>query len=78
MNKEFLEIILGFRRSIQLMEKPEKISLVVASFLMIMGGVLTNLPALILGRLVDKLIGLDNIQFNLAIPFILLIIFIIL
>lgn len=78
MNKEFFEIIRGFRRAILLMEKPEKITLLMASFLMLISGVLTNLPAVILGRLVDRLVGLDNIQFNLAIPFISLIILVIL
>lgn len=77
MNKELSEIILGFKRAVGLMEKPEKIFLVFASVLMMVSGVLTNLPAVILGRLVDRLVNLDNVQFNLAIPFILLIILVI-
>lgn len=77
MSKELFEIISGFRRTLKLMGKPEKISLFLASFLMLITGVLTNLPAIILGRLVDKLVGLENIQFSLAIPFITLIVVII-
>lgn len=78
MNKEFTEIIQGFRRTLRLLEKPEKTALVFASFLMALTGVLTNLPALILGRLVDKLTGTEHIDFSVAIPFIGLIISIIL
>lgn len=78
MNKEFSEILNGFRRTLRLMEKPEKTALVFASFLMLITGVLTNLPAVILGRLVDKLVGTEHIDFSVAIPFIVLIIGIIL
>ncbi|MBI2597068.1 ABC transporter ATP-binding protein [Candidatus Daviesbacteria bacterium] len=77
MNKEFSEILLGFKRTLKLMERPEKVSLIVASFLMLVAGVLTNLPALILGRLVDKVVSATSFQFNLAVPFIGLIIVII-
>ena len=58
----------------RLMEKPEKTALVFASFLMLITGILTNLPAVILGRLVDKLVGIDNFDLSIAIPFIALII----
>ena len=78
MNKEFSEIINGFRRTLRLMEKPEKTALIFASFLMLITGVLTNLPAVILGRLVDKLVGTENFDLSIAIPFIVLIIGIIL
>lgn len=70
MNKEFLEIINGFRRTWKLLGKPEKTALVFTSFLMLITGVLTNLPAVILGRLVDKLVGTEHIDFSVAIPFI--------
>jgi len=59
------------------MDRSEKITLVLSSFLMLITGTLTNLPAIILGRLVDKLVGLKNIQFSLALPFISLIVVII-
>ena len=78
MNKEFSEIMNGFRRTLRLMEKPEKNALVFASFLMLLTGVLTNLPAVMLGRLVDKLVGTENFDLSIATPFIVLIIGIIL
>lgn len=77
MNKEFLEIILGFKRVLHLIGKQEKVSLILASFLMLIAGVLTNLPALILGQLVDKLANSNNFEFYIAVPFISLIIIII-
>lgn len=78
MIKDFLEITTGFRRTLRLIGKEEKISLIIATFLMLLTGILTNLPAVILGRLVDKLVGVKNIEFGLATPFIILIIMIIL
>ncbi|HUD19300.1 MAG TPA: ABC transporter ATP-binding protein [Patescibacteria group bacterium] len=77
MNKELLEILSGFKRTVRLMDRSEKITLVVASVLMLITGVLTNLPAIILGRLVDTLVGHPSIQFSAAIPFIGLIVVII-
>lgn len=70
MNKEFFEILSGFKKTLRLMDQSEKVTLVLASVLMLITGVLTNLPALILGRLVDKLVGLPHVQFSVAIPFI--------
>lgn len=78
MNKEFSEILNGFKRTLRLMEKPEKTALIFASVLMLITGVLTNLPAVILGRLVDKLVGTENFDLSIAVPFIALIIGIIL
>lgn len=78
MNKELSEILLGFKRALHLIDRQEKTILVLASFLMMFGGVLTNLPALILGKLVDKLTTTSNLEFSIAVPFILLIIVIIL
>lgn len=77
MNKELGEILLGFRRTISLLDDPEKLTLVIASFLMLIAGILTNLPALILGKLVDQVVGTTTFQFNLALPFIGLIVLII-
>lgn len=74
MNTEISEIILGFRRALRLMAPQERLMLFLASVLMAIAGFLTNLPALILGRLVDKVIGVSNLQFGVAIPFIALII----
>lgn len=78
MNKELSEILLGFKRTLRLIDRQEKIILILASFLMAIAGVLTNLPAVILGRLVDKIVDVKNLEFSIAIPFIALIIFIIL
>lgn len=78
MNKELKEILLGFTRVWGLIDTQEKISLSFASVLMAIAGTLTNLPALILGRLVDKLISLPKVDFSLALPFIGLIILVIL
>lgn len=77
MNKELVEIISGFKRTLRLMDKSEKITLVISSVLMLITGILTNLPAIVLGRLVDKLIGFSNIKFSYAIPYICLVILII-
>ena len=74
MNKEFSEIINGFRRTLRLMEKPEKTALIFASFLMLITGALINVPAVILGRLVDKIAGTEHFDLSIAIPFITLII----
>ncbi|MBI2654779.1 ABC transporter ATP-binding protein [Candidatus Woesearchaeota archaeon] len=67
--KEFKEILQGFGRVSQLLDKKEKISLSIATTLMLITGFLTNLPAVILGRFVDKIIGLENPAFSIAIPF---------
>ncbi len=78
MNKELKEIITGIKRAIQLLDQKEKKGLAVATFIMFVTGFLTNLPALILGRLVDNLIGVSNIEFVSVAPFILFIVIVIL
>lgn len=78
MNKEIGEIILGLRRTLQLIGQSEKKLLILASFLMLITGVLTNLPAVILGKLIDRVLDIRTLEFQLAIPFIVLIITIIL
>ncbi len=77
MLKEFLEILHGFRRVINLLEKREKGTLAIASVLMIVTGFLTNLPAVILGKLVDTLINAPHLQFSLAVPFLSLVVLVI-
>jgi ATP-binding cassette subfamily B protein len=72
MNTEFKEILLGVRRSLGLLSKKEKGSLFVATFLMLITGILTNGPAVILGKLVDQLVAGSVIQFGLVIPFVIL------
>lgn len=73
MNKEFGEILLGFKRTISLLDASEKTALFFASFLMLIVGILTNLPALILGKLVDLVVKSPNLQFSSAVPFIVII-----
>ncbi len=74
MNKELKEILKGFKHTLRILEKPEKVSLATASILMMIAGILTNLPALILGNLVDKIITADSVYFKIAIPSIAMII----
>lgn len=79
MNKELQEIILGIKRALGLMGDSERVSLSVASALMVITGLLTNLPAIILGRLVDTITAqraLSYLQYYPFIAFIILIIII--
>ncbi len=77
MNKEFKEILVGIKRAVQLLDKREKNSLYLATVIMLMIGILTNLPAVILGKLVDTLTNTKSIQFSQVTPFVILIIAII-
>jgi hypothetical protein len=45
MNREFNQILLGVKRSIGLLSQKEKRSLYIATFLMLLTGILTNGPA---------------------------------
>ena len=72
MNTEFSEILLGVKRSISLLSKKEKSSLYIATFFMLITGILTNGPAVILGKLVDQLVAGNVIQFSVVIPFVVL------
>ncbi len=67
--KEFKEILQGFKIVSHLLDKKEKVSLIIATIIMLMTGFLANFPAVILGRFVDKIIGLDRPTFSVAIPF---------
>lgn len=75
--KEFKEILKGFSRVTKLLHKKEKITLSIATFIMLITGFLTNFPAIILGKFVDKMIGLENATFSIAVPFLVWIIIII-
>jgi len=66
---ELKEILQGFSRVSQLLHKKERLSLIIATILMLITGLLTNLPAVILGRFVDRIIGLESPTFSVAIPF---------
>ena len=72
MNTEFNDILLGVKRSVGLLSPREKRSLAFATFLMLITGILTNAPAVILGKLVDQLVGSQAIQFEVVVPFIVL------
>lgn len=78
MNKEFKEILLGIKRSVDLLSQREKNSLYIATLIMVIIGILTNVPAVILGQLVDRLVSVDVIQFEVIIPFILALVTVIL
>src|SRR3989344_6655014 len=78
MNKELSEILTGFQRTLALLEKPEKTMLVVSSIIMAIAGVLTNIPAVALGKLVDQLAELQEIEFSIALPYIFLVVVVIL
>ncbi|MDZ4227308.1 MAG: ABC transporter ATP-binding protein, partial [Patescibacteria group bacterium] len=77
-SKEFHEIIGGFRRIWRLLEHRDRTILAFASLLMLITGFLTNLPAVILGHLVDNLADAERVDFGAAIPFIVSIVVIIL
>ena len=75
--KEFKEIWQGLARVSYLLDKKEKVSLTIATSLMLLTGFLTNLPAVILGKFVDRIIGLESPAFSVAIPFLVWIVIII-
>jgi ATP-binding cassette subfamily B protein len=57
MKTGFTEILVAVKRVIGLLTPKEKRSLYIANFLMVITGILTNGPAVILGKLVDRLVG---------------------
>ena len=75
---EFKEILQGFVRVSRMLHKNEKVSLILATIIMLITGFLTNLPAVILGRFVDRVIGLEKPTFGIAVPFLIWIVIIIL
>ena len=75
---EFREILRGFGRVAGLLHKQEKISLGIAVILMLITGFLTNLPAVILGNFVDQLFEAEITNFDMAIPYLVIIIILIL
>jgi len=71
MKTVFKELILGVKRSIGLLRKKDQRILLFATLLMLITGILANGPAIILGKMVDKLIGGAALQFDVVIPFVL-------
>src|SRR5688572_16343658 len=78
MNTELQEIFTGLKRAILLITLKERLILLMATVLMLVNGVLTNLPAVMLGGLVDTLTKTQVVNFTDALPFLGLIIVIIL
>jgi len=72
MRTEVNEILLGVSRTLGLLSKKEKRGLFLATFVMLITGILTNAPAVILGRLVDRLVSGNVISFAIVVPFIIL------
>jgi len=62
-------IIQGFKRVTIFLTKSQKRQIIFTVLLIICAGVLTNMPALILGRLTDQLIKNNNFDFTAALPF---------
>lgn len=78
MNQEITDIYTGFKRSVILIPQSQRFLLLLAVSIMAVTGLLTNLPAIIIGRLVDQMTGSANFPFAQAIPFILLVFIILL
>ncbi|MFH1253269.1 MAG: ABC transporter ATP-binding protein [Candidatus Uhrbacteria bacterium] len=75
---ELNEIWWGMKNALSFLAKKEKTNLLVSTILMLLAGVLVNLPAVILGKFVDQIIDLKNPTFALALPFLGIIIVIVL
>jgi hypothetical protein len=63
-NTEFKAILLGVKQPIDLSSPKEKRSLALATVIMLITGILTDGPAVILGKLVDQWVGGTVIQFG--------------
>jgi undecaprenyl pyrophosphate phosphatase UppP len=72
MKTAFSDILLGVKRSIGLLSRRDKLRLGAATFIMLITGILANGPAVILGLMVDQLVGSNVIQFDVAVPFMIL------
>jgi len=73
----FREIFKSFGKLTKLLRPREKTILGFATIIMMVVGGLTNLPAVLLGKFVDLLIATQNPSFQIAIPFLLAIVAII-
>jgi len=78
LSKEIKEIMFGFRKTLSFLDKKEKNKLFISAILMLFTGFLVNLPAVILGKFVDKILGITSPTFSVAIPFLIIIIIVIL
>jgi len=78
MTPVFKEILLGIKRAVSLLRWEERRTLYIAAFLMLLTGILTNGPAVILEKQVDKLVSGTAIQFDVVLPFVVLLLVVIL
>ena len=76
MNTELKEIWLGLKRTLSFISRQEKQLLLFALITMAVTGFLTNLPALIIGKLVDRLQISQSFYFADALPYVLLVLII--
>jgi len=75
--KEINEISSGFKKALSFLDKGERIKLFLSFALMVGTGFLVNLPAVILWKFVDKILGIQNPTFSIAVPFLIIIILVI-
>ncbi len=73
MNSELRDITLGLKRTLRLINPKEKRLLYFAMITMAITGLLTNLPAIIIGRLVDQIKTAQNYTFIQALPYIIVV-----
>jgi len=71
--KEILSVVTAGKRASQFIRKGQKVALAIAVGLMMIAGALTNIPAVILGRLVDDMLSDAVGDFAEAIPFLVVI-----
>ena len=67
--QELREVSAGVISAVGRLEKADKNKLVLATGIMLIAGFLVNLPAVILGRFVDKAIMASDLKFETAVPF---------
>lgn len=76
--KEIKEIISGFKKALSFLDTWESIKLFLSVVLMVGAWFLVNLPAVMLWKFVDKVLGIQNPTFSIAVPFLIIMILIIL
>lgn len=69
MNQEFTDIHNSAKRVWWLLEPQRRKALIGALALMLVTGALANAPAVVLGRLLDRLIGAEESSFSVALPY---------
>ncbi len=59
---------------VRALERRQKRALLIAFLIMLITGTLTNVPAVVLGYIVDKLVGSETVPFEMAAPYLLVIV----